>query len=525
MAQLLVETIEFIPVIVEDIREAKDGSPSVMKIEGVFQRADVKNANNRVYPRKLWEKILAPSSSVMKKLTERGMYGHLEHPADGVTRLSNGAILVTSLKLKEDGEIYGTAEVFDEFPGNKVKEYIRKKCRIGISSRGQGTVDSSGKISDDYVLETFDVVYNPSTPGAYPTETNRKEEGASGKGPNPSGVTVETKPPSSNNHSQEIDMLEKYTNLESSARSLMEQDTAHLERYQLTEISSKLLETAGKIGMLCKEDESVKAIASGLLEDISKKRTAIQEAISGKSNPSSAPASDDDDDSILEASEEVLENLDTLTEEKAVLTETVSEAGDEIEALDETVAAAEKLGEALQEKVVTLETEIEELKAQLETANTIIASLTEHDAVDAVEDAVESVIAANPDLEQFRDVLEDCSKPSKVMALAERLAEKVSADDEEEPEDEPDPEDDSEDDEMEASKKKGSKKEAKMCPDCGEKMADCTCDDSSDDEEDDATESTLPFRRNVRSSGKTLTEGSTSKGANLARAAITVLKG
>jgi hypothetical protein len=51
-------------------------------------------------------------------------------------------------------------------------------------------------------------------------------------------------------------------------------------------------------------------------------------------------------------------------------------------------------------------------------------------------------------------------------------------------------------------------------------MADCTCDDDENPEE-----SALPFSRNVRSSGKTLTEGSTSKGANLARAAITVLKG
>ncbi len=115
-------------VLVED----KYGGPTVL--EGVLQRSDVKNANGRIYPRSLWERTLAEGSPVMKKVQERGMMGHLEHPKDGVTKLSEVSHLVTSLKLKENGDVVG---------------------RIGISSRGSGTVGAGGRVNEDYRLETF----------------------------------------------------------------------------------------------------------------------------------------------------------------------------------------------------------------------------------------------------------------------------------------------------------------------------------------------------------------------------------
>jgi len=70
-------------VLVED----KYGGPTVL--EGVLQRSDVKNANGRIYPRSLWERTLAEGSPVMKKVQERGMMGHLEHPKDGVFLLGS----------------------------------------------------------------------------------------------------------------------------------------------------------------------------------------------------------------------------------------------------------------------------------------------------------------------------------------------------------------------------------------------------------------------------------------------------
>ncbi len=162
MPELLVEVMPFNARIVED------NEGGVMKIEGVFQRADTKNANNRVYPRKLWERILSNDSPVSERLSSRSMIGHLEHPADGVTDLRKGAIIVTGLNLDEKGQVIGKAEILDTPDGEIIKEYVRKNVLIGISSRGKGTVQPNGQVAEDYALETFDIVNKPSTPGANP---------------------------------------------------------------------------------------------------------------------------------------------------------------------------------------------------------------------------------------------------------------------------------------------------------------------------------------------------------------------
>jgi len=135
-------------VLVED----KYGGPTVL--EGVLQRSDVKNANGRIYPRSLWERTLAEGSPVMKKVQERGMMGHLEHPKDGVTKLSEVSHLVTSLKLKENGDVVGRIEPTGPC-GKDLQSLIDGKVRIGISSRGSGTVGAGGRVNEDYRLETF----------------------------------------------------------------------------------------------------------------------------------------------------------------------------------------------------------------------------------------------------------------------------------------------------------------------------------------------------------------------------------
>lgn len=179
--QKLIES-EFFPCsIVEDAGE--DGR---MRIAGIYQLADVKNRNSRVYPRGLWEKILAENSDFNRRLSSRLVLGELGHPTDGKTTLRNVSHLVTRVWMedkytpecivcKANGgphtHIMAEEEVLNTPEGQILKELYRAGVQIGVSSRGQGSVrggQSEQIVADDYRLETFDHVLDPSTPGAFP---------------------------------------------------------------------------------------------------------------------------------------------------------------------------------------------------------------------------------------------------------------------------------------------------------------------------------------------------------------------
>lgn len=164
----VVESLDELELVERDgTKVVKDGK---WVVEGPFQRSDVENANKRRYPRKIWERIFGdPQSRQQQTIRARGMIGHLEHPKDGRTDGKEGAIVVTEGTLRRDGVVWGKAEILDTPNGLILQEYTRKHVRWGVSSRGNGSVDSDGKVNEnDYDLETFDAVMRPSTPGAYP---------------------------------------------------------------------------------------------------------------------------------------------------------------------------------------------------------------------------------------------------------------------------------------------------------------------------------------------------------------------
>lgn len=164
--------------------EEKDGQKVIKNgkwiVEGPFQRSDTKNANGRVYARKIWDRIVGnPKSPQQQRIKERAMIGHNEHPKDGRTDLNEGSLLTSSLTLRDDGVVWGIAELLDTPKGRLLQEYTHKGIRWGVSSRGSGTVGADGRVSEsDYELDTFDAVSKPSTPGAYPSppKVNAKME-------------------------------------------------------------------------------------------------------------------------------------------------------------------------------------------------------------------------------------------------------------------------------------------------------------------------------------------------------------
>lgn len=151
------------------------------RVEGVFQRSDVENANKRVYPRRIWEKELG-EKRVMEALESRSMYGELDHPSDGKTMLKRVSHVVTNLSLSEDGTVTGGADILPTPNGQILRTLFESGTQVGISSRGSGSVQS-GVVQEDFKLGTFDFVARPSTPGALPRhagETSGKKSRTEG---------------------------------------------------------------------------------------------------------------------------------------------------------------------------------------------------------------------------------------------------------------------------------------------------------------------------------------------------------
>jgi len=160
--KLLVDTISFRLGITESANGGK------VVAQGRFALADVPTANGRVYKRALWVREL---NRLKEAMAARRVFGEADHPADGRTKLTRVAHILTNLELTEDGEVIGTAEIIDTTGGKELKAIIAAGGSIGVSSRGYGSVSSEGGndvVEDDYQLDTFDFVVDPAQGSAYP---------------------------------------------------------------------------------------------------------------------------------------------------------------------------------------------------------------------------------------------------------------------------------------------------------------------------------------------------------------------
>lgn len=147
----------------------------IAHVGGIFQKADTRNANGRVYKLSLWEGIMK-RPDIQSAIVERRMLGELGHPDCVETTAINVSHIVTELKLLPNGEVYGEADILDTPSGRILKTLYDAQVKMGISSRGYLPEGSNlypeGKdlvVPDDFELVTFDFVIEPSTPGANPT--------------------------------------------------------------------------------------------------------------------------------------------------------------------------------------------------------------------------------------------------------------------------------------------------------------------------------------------------------------------
>jgi len=155
----------------ELLTEALDGHKPLVLRDVILQRANAKNQNGRVYPKE----ILMREARVYKDnfVTQRRALGELDHPESPVVNLKNVCCNVTDLWTDGD-DVKGNIEILTTPMGNIVRDLIRNNIKIGVSSRGMGSVKQIGEgtveVSDDFSLICFDIVSNPSTIGAFITE-------------------------------------------------------------------------------------------------------------------------------------------------------------------------------------------------------------------------------------------------------------------------------------------------------------------------------------------------------------------
>lgn len=149
------------------ITEAKDNGEKDVFIEGIFMQAEQQNRNNRIYPKTVLKS--ACDKYVKEQVMTGRAVGELNHPEGPQINLDKVSHRITELKW-DGNDVVGKALILNTPMGKIVKGLIEGGCKLGVSSRGMGTVESKDNktyVKDDFILSTVDIVQDPSAPSAF----------------------------------------------------------------------------------------------------------------------------------------------------------------------------------------------------------------------------------------------------------------------------------------------------------------------------------------------------------------------
>ena len=177
MKQLLVDYLPF-EITANAVNESIAKNDGKLIVTGILQRAEAKNQNGRIYPKDTLVREAKKYTDTFIK--QHRALGELDHPESSVVNLQNASHNITEMGWSGDNLI-GTVEVLGTPSGNILKELFKAGIKLGISSRGLGSVetvaeseDDSGvdempaqEVQPDFELIAFDFVSNPSTQGAF----------------------------------------------------------------------------------------------------------------------------------------------------------------------------------------------------------------------------------------------------------------------------------------------------------------------------------------------------------------------
>ena len=171
MKQLIVDYIPF-EISSEQINESMKENNGKLVVKGVLQRANAKNQNGRVYPMEILQREAKNYDEGFIK--QKRALGELDHPDSSVVNLQNVSHNITEMHWEGDN-LLGTCEILTTPSGNILRELFKNGIKLGISSRGMGSVEAieeadgkpAMKVGKDFELIAFDFVSNPSTHGAF----------------------------------------------------------------------------------------------------------------------------------------------------------------------------------------------------------------------------------------------------------------------------------------------------------------------------------------------------------------------
>ena len=152
-----------------EIEYLTEGKGKEQYIKGIFMQSDIKNQNGRVYPHAVLQKEVKNFNT--KYVNEGRALGELGHPMGPVINLDRVSHVIK--ELTEDGKNFvGKAKVMDTPNGKIVKNFISEGVKLGVSSRGMGSLKANKKtgvneVQKDFVLSTVDIVADPSAPDAF----------------------------------------------------------------------------------------------------------------------------------------------------------------------------------------------------------------------------------------------------------------------------------------------------------------------------------------------------------------------
>jgi len=141
-------------------------------LEGIFQKANTRNKNGRIYPYYILERETNKLCTMIKE--NNGILGELDHPETVNINFQKASHRLDRLSMDKNGIIEGRMTLIPTLPLGPAAIGCCDALggKIGTSSRGAGSLFVKGPdtlVGEDYNMKTYDLVHDPSTPGARPT--------------------------------------------------------------------------------------------------------------------------------------------------------------------------------------------------------------------------------------------------------------------------------------------------------------------------------------------------------------------
>ena len=158
---------EYVDQNLEVITERTEKGGKNHFIEGVFMQSETRNRNGRIYPRPVMEK--AVDKYVTEQVNTKRAVGELNHPDGPTVNLDKVSHLIEGLDWKGN-DVVGKARILDTPNGRIVKGLLEGGVRLGVSTRGMGSLEERNGVmfvKDDFILSTVDIVQDPSAPTAF----------------------------------------------------------------------------------------------------------------------------------------------------------------------------------------------------------------------------------------------------------------------------------------------------------------------------------------------------------------------